>query len=350
MKIYYHLAYNTDIKNYFLYIPYMTSKIITLAQQTLIIEANAITALSKNLSKNTSFEKAIELLLKCSGKVVLIGMGKSGHIANKIAATLASTGTPSFFIHPAEASHGDLGMIQENDTAILLSNSGETAEIICLLPALKRKKIKLISITGNPNSTLSKESDINIDVFVEQEACPHNLAPTTSTTAALALGDAIALCLLDARGFSVDDFAVSHPGGSLGKKLLTRVKDIMRVNEKIPMVDMNASLADALLEMTQKGLGMTAIVNNLKDKKILGIFTDGDLRRLINTSKSFADIKIIHVMKQSPKTVNASQMAVDALNIMETQSINQILVSDGLENNILIGAFNMQDLLLAKIV
>jgi arabinose-5-phosphate isomerase len=328
----------------------MTSNILALAQQTLKIESDAINNLSLNLAKNECFEKAIDLLLKCNGKVVLIGMGKSGHIANKIAATLASTGTSSFFVHPAEASHGDLGMIQENDVVILLSNSGETAEVICLLPALKRKKIKLISITGNSNSTLSKVADINIDAVVKQEACPHNLAPTTSTTVALALGDAIAICLLDAKGFSPDDFAISHPAGSLGRRLLTRVKDIMRVEAKIPMVDIHANLADALMEMTQKGLGMTSIVNNFEDKKILGIFTDGDLRRLINTSKSFADIKIIDVMKASPKTVVASQMAVEALNIMESHAINQMLVIDSLENNILVGAFNMQDLLLAKIV
>ncbi|MFM2344985.1 MAG: hypothetical protein RLZZ210_1597 [Pseudomonadota bacterium] len=328
----------------------MKSNILALAQKTLKIEADAIHSLSLNLAKNDAFEQTIDLLLNCTGKVVVIGMGKSGHVASKIAATLASTGTSSFFVHPAEASHGDLGMIQDNDVAILLSNSGETAEVVCLLPALKRKKIKLISITGNPNSTLSKTADINIDAVVEQEACPHNLAPTTSTTVALALGDAIAICLLDARGFSPDDFAISHPGGSLGKRLLTRVKDIMRNGDRMPMVDMHSSLADALLEMTQKGLGMTSIVNNLEDKKVLGIFTDGDLRRLINTSHSFADIKIINVMKQSPKTVIASQMAVEALNMMESHAINQMLVVDNFENNILVGAFNMQDLLLAKIV
>jgi len=326
----------------------MKSDIIQLAVKTLSIEAKAIENLAQNL--DGSFENTINKLLECTGKVIVIGMGKSGHIGNKIAATLSSTGTPSFFMHPAEASHGDLGMIQDNDVLLMLSNSGETAEIICLLPALKRKKNLIISITGNLNSTLARNSDIHLDAKVEKEACPHNLAPTTSTTVTLALGDAIAICLLEKKSFTEQDFAISHPGGSLGKRLLTRVKDIMRIDDNLPMVSIDSNFNMILLEMTQKGLGMTAIVNNKIEKKLLGIFTDGDLRRLINQNINFSEIFIEDVINKNPKFITPEEMAAFAVNIMENNAVSQLLVVDNNINKTLVGAFNMQDLLIAKII
>ncbi len=325
---------------------------ISTAQKALQIEAQAIVDLSKslNLENNSVFDDAIRLLLTCTAKVILIGMGKSGHIARKIAATLASTGTPSFFIHPAEASHGDLGMIGEHDFCILISNSGETQELLNLLPALKRKKMRLLAITSNSLSTLARNVDIHLTVKVAQEACPHNLAPTSSTTAVLALGDAIAICLLQAKNFNATEFSFSHPAGSLGKKLLTHVRDIMRIENAMPVLDINASLSDTLIEMTHKGLGMTAVVNNLTQKQVVGIFTDGDLRRLLNNTSDFHGIALKDIMNKQPKLIQADNMAIDALNIMEALAIQQMLVVDDLENKQLVGAFNMYDLLAAQIV
>ncbi len=323
--------------------------VIEIAQNCLNIEAEAIVQIANNLHNiSANFEKALRIMLGCSGKVILIGMGKSGHIAHKISATLASTGTPSFFIHPAEASHGDLGMIQDNDIILAISNSGETHEILSLLPSLKRNKNYIISITGKPNSTLARNSDVHIGAIVDKEACPHNLAPTTSTTATLALGDAIAICLLQLRGFSSEDFAYSHPGGSLGKKLLTRVKDVMRFDDNIPKVDINSTFNEALLEMTQKGLGMTAIVDNIHYNKILGIFTDGDLRRLIAKNVNFSQLMIKDILHTKPKIIAPNEMASFAVNIMQNNNINQLLVAN--EDNVLIGALNMQDLFNAKII
>jgi arabinose-5-phosphate isomerase len=323
-----------------------------LAKKTLDIEAQAILDLSTSISliQNKLFNNSIKLLLSCAGKVVLIGMGKSGHIANKIAATLASTGTPSFFVHPAEASHGDLGMIEAHDIGILISNSGETQELLNLLPALKRKHMRLISITGNEASTLACNVDIHLEVKVVQEACPHNLAPTSSTTAVLALGDAIAICLLQAKGFSATEFSISHPGGRLGKKLLTHVKDIMRTGNDIPVLDIYANLSDALIEMTQKGLGMVAIVNNLTQKQVVGIFTDGDLRRVLQQNINVNTTALKNIMHEQPKLIQADDMAVNALNTMENLAIQQMLVVDNLQEKHLIGAFNMHDLLIAQIV
>jgi arabinose-5-phosphate isomerase len=273
------------------------------------------------------------------------GIGKSGHIANKIAATLASTGTPAFFMHPAEASHGDVGMITKDDVVITLSNSGESDEILTILPVLKRMGAKLISITGNPNSTLAHQADIHLDAAVAEEACPLGLAPTASTTASLALGDALALSVLDQRGFSAEDFARSHPGGSIGRKLLINVKDIMRQGTNIPKVALNASLKDALLEMSRKGLGMTAIVDA---NKAVGVFTDGDLRRAFESGINIDNTKISDIMNPNPQYIQANELAVKAVEIMEERKINALLVVD--QQGELVGALNMHDLLIAKVV
>jgi len=293
-----------------------------------------------------SFVKACELLLACKGRVVVTGMGKSGHIGNKIAATLASTGTPAFFVHPGEASHGDLGMITPNDVVIALSNSGETSEILTILPIIKRLSVPMISITGKPNSTLSTEADINLDASIEKEACPLGLAPTSSTTVALVFGDALAVALLDARGFTEEDFALSHPGGSLGRRLLLHVKDIMHTGKDIPMVNEDASLRDALLEITQKNLGMTAIVN--KQQQVIGIYTDGDLRRTLDKNIDVHTAAVKDVMTVNCKTIQQNILAAEALTVMQENKINAMLVVD--DSNSVIGALNMHDLLRAGVV
>lgn len=317
---------------------------LALARKVLLLEANEIILLADRL--NAEFEQAIALILQCRGRVVVSGMGKSGHVGRKIAATLASTGTPAFFMHPAEASHGDLGMITSEDVVIALSNSGESDEVIAILPPIKRLGAKIISITGTDDSTLARESHVHLSAKVSQEACPLGLSPTASTTAALALGDALALCVLDLREFTAEDFARSHPGGSLGRKLLTRVKDVMRTGEAIPSVPDTVMLTDALLEMTKKGLGFTAVVNARNQP--VGVFTDGDLRRAFLNNTPADSTKIQQVMHAKPKTINADQMAVEAVELLETHQINGLMVVN--QHRELVGAFNMHDLLKAKVV
>jgi len=307
-------------------------------------EMSAIEALKSTI--NDGFAKACELILACEGRVVVTGMGKSGHIGNKIAATMASTGTPAFFVHPGEASHGDLGMITPKDVVIALSNSGETNEILTIIPILKRLSVPMISITGRADSTLSTESDIDLHAGVEKEACPLGLAPTSSTTVALVLGDALAVALLDARGFTEEDFALSHPGGSLGRRLLLHVKDIMHTNDEIPQVHENDTLRDALLVMTEKGLGMTGIVDD--NHNILGIYTDGDLRRTLDKNINVHEALIKDVMTRNCKTTQAHLLAAEALTEMQQNKISAMLVVD--KNDKLIGAFNMHDLLRAGVV
>lgn len=308
------------------------------------IEQNAIDELAKQL--DDKFTQACQKILDCQGKIVVIGMGKSGHIGNKMAATLASTGTPAFFVHPAEASHGDLGMIGEKDLVIALSNSGETHEVTSLLPVIKRRGIPLISITGNPNSQLAKASQVHLTVAVKQEACPHNLAPTASTTAVLVLADAIAVSLLEARGFTADDFALSHPGGSLGKKLLLTVDDLMHADEDFPSVSEKVSVKEALLEITDKRLGMTAVVNN--QNQLLGIFTDGDLRRSLESGTDVLAKPIGSLMTKGCKTVSIGTLASEAVRIMQTNSINALIILN--EQSEPVGALNMHDMLIAGIV
>ncbi len=307
-------------------------------------ELDAIQALKSQINDN--FVSACQLVLACRGRVVVIGMGKSGHIGHKIAATMASTGTPAFFVHPGEASHGDLGMITPEDVVIALSNSGETAEILTIIPILKRLSVPMISITGNVASTLSTEANINLHAGVKKEACPLGLAPTSSTTVALVLGDALAIALLDARGFTEEDFALSHPGGSLGRRLLLHVKDIMHADDDIPQVMQNASLRDALLVMTEKGLGMTAIIDH--QQKVLGIYTDGDLRRTLDKNINIHTALIKNVMTANCKTIQSHLLAAEALTQMQQNKINAILVVD--KNNRLTGALNMHDLLRAGVV
>ncbi len=295
---------------------------------------------------NDDFAQACELLLNCKGSIVVTGMGKSGHIGGKIAATLASTGSPAFFVHPGEASHGDLGMITKNDVVIALSNSGYTAEIATIIPILKRFGVPLISMTGDKNSTLATEANINLDVSVSKEACPHDLAPTSSTTVALVMGDALAVALLQVRGFTAEDFALSHPGGSLGRRLLLHVSDVMHTKSRIPKVNESASVSEALLEMSKKGLGMTAIVD--EHDKVLGIYTDGDLRRSLDKNINVHKTAISDVMTKNCRTTSASELAASMVKIMDDKGINGFLVTD--ENNKLTGAFNMHDILRAGII
>jgi arabinose-5-phosphate isomerase len=320
------------------------SNVLDLARKVLKIEATEIEALASRLDAN--FEAAVQLILHCQGRVVVSGMGKSGHIGGKIAATLASTGTPAFFMHPAEASHGDLGMITNGDIVIALSNSGESDELLNILPTIKRLGAKIISITGKETSTLAKESHIHLSAEVSQEACPLGLSPTASTTAALALGDALAVCVLDCRDFSAEDFARSHPGGSLGRRLFTRVKDIMRTGDDVPFVLDNAPLSEALTEMTKKNLGLTAIINH--QHALIGIFTDGDLRRAFSNSSHSETTKITEFMHAQPNTIDAEKLAIEAVEMMEQKKISGLLVTDS--SGKLVGAFNMHDLLKAKIV
>jgi arabinose-5-phosphate isomerase len=321
---------------------------LQLAHQTLQIEADAIIALQERLANGTGadFARAVKLLLYCNGRIVVSGIGKSGHIARKIAATFASTGTPALFVHPAEAAHGDLGMITSQDIFLALSNSGETAELMAILPIIKRMGAKLIAMTGNASSGLSQLSDIHLDVSVAKEACPLNLAPTASTTATLALGDALAVAVLDARGFREEDFARSHPGGALGRRLLTHVRDIMRVGDAIPAVLADASLPTTLMEITRKGIAMTAVVDDAFH--VIGVFTDGDLRRMIEQGQDFTKISIAEVMRASPRSIGPDQLAVDAVAIMEKFSINQLLVID--PDGTLVGALHIHDLTRAKVI
>lgn len=321
-----------------------TRDLIDSAQRTIRLELEAVQELLPRI--NADFIKACELTLSCKGRVVVVGMGKSGHIGNKIAATLASTGTPSFFVHPAEASHGDMGMITKDDIVLALSNSGSTAEIITLLPLIKRLGIGLISMTGNPDSPLAKAADVNLDARVSQEACPLNLAPTSSTTASLVLGDALAIALLEARGFTAEDFAFSHPGGALGRRLLLKVENVMHSGESLPQVTRGTSLRDALLEMTQKGLGMTTVLE--ADGHLAGIFTDGDLRRALDKGIDVRDARIDDVMTPHGKTIRAEMLAAEALKIMEDNKISALVVVDG--NDRPIGAFNLGDLLRAGVM
>ena len=310
-----------------------------LAKNVINIEQQAITELLQYI--DDSFEKACHLMLNCQGRVIVIGMGKSGHIGGKIAATLASTGTPAFFVHPGEASHGDLGMITKDDVVLTISNSGETGEVLAIIPVIKRIGAKLISMTGNTSSTLAKLADTHICIKVTTEACPLGLTPTSSTTATLVMGDAIAVALLNARGFTADDFALSHPGGSLGKRLLLRLSDIMHQGDRLPIVSENALIKDALVEMSLKGLGMTAIVN--LNNQLVGLFTDGDLRRILDLQIDIHQDSITTVMTKSPTVAHADMLAAQALNIMEDKKINGLIIVD--DNQIPIGAMNMHDLL-----
>ena len=321
-----------------------TPDALSLARDVLNIEASAVQALSTRL--DDSFINALNVVLQCEGRVIVSGMGKSGHIARKIAATLSSTGTPAYFVHPAEASHGDLGMITSQDVIIALSYSGESQELMTIVPVIKRQGAKLISMTGNPLSSLAKVSDVHLNAAVDKEACPMGLAPTASTTAALALGDALAVALLDAKGFGVEDFARSHPGGSLGRRLLTHVSDIMRTGERLPMVFLDAMLGDAILEISKKGVGMTAIVDD--EQHVLGIYTDGDLRRTLAKKLDFNTTPIRNVMSVNPRRIGPGSLAAEAVQIMEQFNISQMLVVD--EQNKLVGALNMHDLLHAKVI
>lgn len=308
------------------------------------METQAVSDLHDRIDQ--SFITACETLLACDGRVIVTGMGKSGHIANKIAATLASTGTPAFFVHPGEASHGDLGMITKNDVVLALSNSGNTAEVITLLPLIKRLGIPLISMTGDPNSALAQAAVANLDVSIAEEACPLNLAPTTSTTVTLVMGDALAIALLESRGFSAEDFAFSHPGGALGRKLLLRVSDIMHADNEVPRVAPQTPLQNALLEMTAKGFGMTTVTNN--KGKLLGVFTDGDLRRIIDSKTDISTVNIDSVMTKNPKTVKHDMLAAEALTIMEKASITAVVVEDA--SNHPIGVLHMHDILRAGVI
>jgi len=320
-------------------------KVISLAQAVIETEADAVRHLATRI--DDAFFRACEHMLHCTGRIVVTGMGKSGQIGGKIAATLASTGTPAFFVHPGEASHGDLGMITRQDVVLALSNSGETDEILTILPLIKRLGVPLIALTGNPASRLAEEADVHLDVSVEKEACPLGLAPTSSTTATLVIGDALAVSLLESRGFTADDFALSHPGGRLGKRLLLHVQDIMHTGEDIPQVDSGASLSEALVEMTRKGLGMTVIVD--ANNQVAGVFTDGDLRRVLDHGEvNVRELHITDCMTRNCKTIRPDQLAAEALQLMDSKRINALPVVDAQQK--LIGAINMHDLLRAGVV
>jgi len=321
-----------------------SDELLALAREVLQIESRAVESLCTRLDQD--FVAACQLCLETPGRIVVTGMGKSGHIGNKIAATLASTGTPSFFVHPAEASHGDLGMITSHDVLLAVSYSGETDEIVTILPLVKRMGAKLLSITGNHRSTLAEAADAHLDVSVTEEACPLNLAPTASTTATLAMGDALAVALLKLRGFTAEDFAMSHPSGSLGKRLLLRVADVMRKGTAMPKVSADVRLKDGLLEMTQKGLGMTAVVDD--QQGILGVFTDGDLRRALDDGVDIHATTMEEIMHRECKTTSSEVLAVEAVHLMEENKITSLLVAD--DNNRLVGALNIHDLFRAGIM
>jgi arabinose-5-phosphate isomerase len=316
---------------------------ISLAKRVLDIEARAVQELAGRLDE--SFVQAMQIVLDCKGRIVVSGIGKSGHIARKLASTLASTGTPAFFVHPAEASHGDLGMVTRDDVLIAVSNSGQSAELLVIVPIVRREGAKLIAITGDPSSALATEADAHLNAQTSEEACPLGLAPTASTTAALAMGDALAVALLEARGFDENDFARSHPGGRLGRRLLTHVSDIMRSGDAIPRVPETAMLNDAILEMSRKGMGMTAI---LRGDQIIGIFTDGDLRRTLEKAGDIRTVPISEAMTKTPRTVVSTKLAVEAVKIMDDHKINQILVVNA--HGALVGALNTHDLMQAKVI
>ena len=319
-------------------------KLKALGRRALEIERDALNDMINRV--DDSFVRACQILLDCSGRIVVTGMGKSGHIGGKIAATLASTGTPAFFVHPGEASHGDLGMITRKDVVLAISYSGETGEIVTILPLIKRLGVPLISMTGKPGSTLAKSSDVHVNVQIAQEACPLNLAPTTSTTATLAMGDALAVALLEARGFTPEDFAMSHPGGSLGRRLLLKIDDVMVSGDRLPRVAPGAPLTAALMEMTRKGLGMAVIVDAAD--RVLGIYTDGDLRRTLDSGIDVRSAKIDEVMTPGGKSVKAGQLAAEAVQLMEKHKITVLLVMD--DERRLTGVVHMQDLLRAGVV
>jgi len=317
---------------------------LALAREVLEIEAAAIHGLIARLDEQ--FQRAVEMILASRGRVTVSGMGKSGHIARKIASTMSSTGTPAYFVHPAEASHGDLGMVTRDDVFIALSNSGESAELLAIVPLIKRQGARLIALTGNADSSLAREADAHLYAGAEKEACPLNLAPTASTTAALALGDALAVALMQAKGFSRDEFARSHPGGALGRKLLTHVRDVMRAGAEAPRVPETATLSDAILEMTRSRMGITSVIN--ADEHVVGIFTDGDLRRTLQKGVPVEGTLVSSVMSRGPRTITGEKLAVEAVQIMEEHKVNQLLVVD--EQQRLIGALNMHDLFRAKVI
>ena len=324
--------------------PFDAERALRLAQRTFEIEARALLALVAR--QGEGFARAVQAMLECRGRVVVMGMGKSGHVGRKTAATLASTGTPAFFVHPAEASHGDLGMVMAGDVVLAISNSGESDELAAILPAMRRLGVTLVAMTAHPDSTLARHADLVLSSAVDEEACPLNLAPTASTTAQMALGDALAVALLDARGFREEDFARSHPGGSLGRKLLMHVRDLMRSGDAVPRVAPGASFTELLREMTSKGLGFTAVADG--EGRPIGIFTDGDLRRLIERGADLRALKAEDVMHRSPRLVRADALAVDAAGVMETQRITSVLVVD--EAGRLVGALNSNDLMRAKVI
>ena len=322
----------------------MDKSLIEIAKTVIQAETDSILKLKNRIDNN--FVKACQLLVSCQGKVVVIGMGKSGHIGRKIAATLASTGTPAFFVHPGEAGHGDLGMVNANDVLIVISYSGESDEIIALLPAIKQLNIPILAMTGNTKSIIAKVANIHLDVSVEQEACPHNLTPTSSTTAALVMGDAIAITLLNARGFTPDDFAKSHPSGTLGRRLLTLVSSIMKVGDDIPLVAKETTLVESILVMSQKSLGMVIIADN--EDSLQGFFTDGDLRRVLEKNTNIQDVLIKDVMTQDCKSIGPDKPALIAFHMMDENRLNSLPVVDA--NNQVIGAINMHTLMQAKII
>ena len=320
------------------------SDTLALAREVLEIEAAAIHGLIARLDEQ--FQQAVEMILASRGRVTVSGMGKSGHIARKIASTMSSTGTPAYFVHPAEASHGDLGMVTRDDVFIALSNSGESGELLAIVPLIKRQGARLIALTGNADSSLAREADAHLYAGAEKEACPLNLAPTASTTAALALGDALAVALMQAKGFSRDEFARSHPGGALGRKLLTHVRDVMRAGAEAPRVSETATLSDAILEMTRSRMGITSVID--AGEHVVGIFTDGDLRRTLQKGVPVVGTLISSVMSRGPRTITGEKLAVEAVQIMEEHKVNQLLVVD--EQQRLIGALNMHDLFRAKVI
>ncbi|MCB1933730.1 KpsF/GutQ family sugar-phosphate isomerase [Accumulibacter sp.] len=321
-----------------------SSKALDLARQVLRIEADAVAALADRI--DGAFLRALALVLNCQGRVIVSGMGKSGHVGRKIASTLSSTGTPAYFVHPAEASHGDLGMITRDDVLVAISNSGESAELLMIVPIIKRLGARLISMTGNARSSLAIEADVHLDAAVALEACPLNLAPTASTTAVLALGDALAVALLDSRGFGVEDFARSHPGGSLGRRLLTHVRDVMRAGAALPEVVPATSVPDAILEISRGGIGMTSVLT--PERRVIGIVTDGDLRRAFAKGLDLRHLTVADIMGQRPRSIGPDQLAVEAVQMMEQHKINQLPVVD--ESGVLLGALNMHDLFRAKVI
>ncbi len=320
-------------------------KLQALAQAVIKTEADAVLNLNERIDEN--FFEACKIIMQCEGRVVVIGMGKSGHIGNKIAATLASTGTPAFFVHPGEASHGDLGMITSGDVVIAISNSGKTQEVITLLPVIKLLDVKMISITGNKESDLAVYSDTHLDVSVPKEACPMNLTPTSSTTATLVMGDALAVSLLQLKNFTENDFARSHPGGSLGKRLLLRVRDLMHTDKEVPIVSQNATIKDALLEMSDKGFGATCVLDD--SKKLIGIFTDGDLRRSLDKNMDIQTTKVSQVIKQPVVTITDDALAAEALRLMEDNKITLLIIVDS-KNQSLLGILHMHDVLRSGLI